>query len=133
LNRTKSTTISKVRDQQPNNGDEHIPTVQQREDSYNSAYEAGVASGKEEGYRQGYREGFADCIKFGNPAPGAADTRDTSNCGSRETAGSDASRLRGLPCAKCGCPSYSNEVQCPRCRTQKVAAVGKQLAAVEES
>ena len=133
MNMTKARNVSEMHGQQPNNGDGHIRTLNQREDSYNLAYEAGLASGKAEGYQRGYQEGFADCIKFGNPAPGAAETRNTSTCGSRETAGHSASRLKGLPCANCGCPSYSGEVQCSRCGTHKVDTVRKELATVEES
>jgi hypothetical protein len=44
--------VSEKPDQEPNNGNGHIHTLKQREDSYQSAYEAGLASGKEAAYRQ---------------------------------------------------------------------------------
>jgi hypothetical protein len=130
---TKANNVSEMHSQRPNNGDGHILTLSLKEDSYKWAYEAGLASGREEGYQRGYREGFADCAKFGDPTPVAAETRNTSTCESRETRGERGNRLRGLPCAKCGCPSYGDESQCSRCGTPKVNAGRKQLAAVEES
>ena len=128
---TKTISVSEVLDQQPNNGNGHIHTLKRGEEAYKSAYEAGLAKGKEEGYRRGYREGFADCIKFGNPARIATATPDTPRDMSKETAANRA-RLRGLPCANCGCPSYSDEMKCPRCGTAKAATVGEQSGAVEE-
>ena len=128
---TKTIRVSEMLDQQPNNGNGHIRTLKQVEDLYKSAYEAGLARGKEEGYRRGYREGFADCIKFGNPASIAIAMPNKPTDTSKEAAANRA-RLKGLPCANCGCPSYSDEMKCPRCGTPKAATVGEQSGAVEE-
>jgi hypothetical protein len=133
MDMTEAISVSEKLDQEPNNGNGHIHTLKQREDSYQSAYEAGLASGKEAGYRRGYREGFSDCCKLGNPARGAAATSHTSTGASKKAAANCASRLRGLPCANCGCSSYSDEVQCPCCGTPRALAVGEQSTAVEES
>jgi hypothetical protein len=133
MDMTKATSVPKKLDQEPNNGNGHIHTPKQREDSYRSAYEAGLASGKEAGYRRGYREGFSDCCQLGNPASGAAATSQTSTGASKQAAAKCGIRLRGLPCANCGCASYSDEVQCPCCKTPKARAVGEQSTAVEES
>jgi hypothetical protein len=63
----------------------------------------------------------------------AAATSHTSAYASKEAAAKYAIRLRGLPCGNCGCGSYSDEVQCPCCKTPKARAVGEQSTAVEES
>lgn len=123
MNMTEAISVPKKIDQDPNYGNGHIHTLKQREDSYQSAYEAGLAGGKEAGYRRGYREGFSDCCQSGNPAPGAAATSHTSAEASEEAAATSAIRLRGLPCTNCGCGSYSDEVQCPCCKTPKARAV----------
>ena len=133
MNMTEAISVPKKLDQEPNNGNGHIHTLKQREDSCQSAYEAGLASGKEAEYRRGYREGFSDCCQLGNPAPGAATTSHTSADASEESAANSPTRLRGLPCANCGCGSYSDEIQCPCCKTPKARAVGEQSTAVEES
>jgi hypothetical protein len=136
MDMTEGITVSEMLEQQPSNGNGRIHMLQQREDAYQAAYEAGLASGKEVGYRRGYRDGFSDCYKLANPAPSAAASpgKSTSVSGaSKKTAENRASRLRGLPCANCGCSSFSDEVQCPRCGTPKIAAVGDQSSAVEAS
>jgi hypothetical protein len=119
---TKTIRVSEMLDKQLNNGKGHIHALQQDEDSYKAAYEAGLANGKEEGYRRGYREGFADSIAFRDPAPGAAVPPDTPTDTSKK-APANRARLRGLPCADCGCPSYSDETKCPRCGTSKTSMV----------
>ena len=129
---TEATNVSDRLDQQHDVGNGHIHMVKQREDPYQLAYDAGLASGKEEGYRRGYQEGFSDCYKLGNPVRGAAATPETTTDASKKTASNRASRLRGLPCANCGFPSYIDEVQCLRCGTPKKAAVGEQSSALEE-
>ena len=134
MDMTEAISVSEMLDQQPSNGNGRIDTLQQREDAYRAAYEAGFASGKEAGYRRGYRDGFSDCYKLTNPAPNAAarPVRSTSASGaSKKTAENRTSRLRGLPCANCGCSSFSDEVQCPRCGTHKMSAVGEQSPALE--
>jgi hypothetical protein len=133
MNMTEAISVPKKLDQAPNNSNGHIHTLKQRVDSYQSAYEAGLAIGKEAGYRRGYQNGFSDCCQLGNPAPGAAATSHTSADASKEPAANCASRLRGLPCVNCGCASYSDEVQCPCCKTPKAGTVGEQSTAVEES
>jgi len=133
MNMTEAISVPKKLDQEPNNSNNHIHTLKQHVDSYQSAYEAGLASGKEAGYRRGYREGFSDCRQLGNPTPGAAATSHTSADASKVATANCAGRLRGLPCANCGCASYSDEVQCPCCKTPKGRAVGEQSKAAEES
>jgi len=136
MDMTEAISVSEMLDQQPSNGNGRIDTLQQREDAYQAAYEAGFASGKEAGYRRGYRDGFSDCYKLANPAPRAAarPVKSTSTFGgSKKTAENRTSRLRGLPCANCGCSSFSDEVQCPRCGTPKISAVGEQSSAVGAS
>jgi hypothetical protein len=133
MNMTEAISVPKKLDQEPNNGNGHIHTLKRREDSCQSTYEAGLASGKEAEYRQGYREGWSDCCQLGNPAPGAAATSHTSADASEKAAANCPTRLRGFPCANCGCVSFSDEVQCPRCKTPKARAVGEQSTAVKES
>jgi hypothetical protein len=124
MDMTEATSISEKLDQEPNNGNGHIHTLKQREDSSQSAYEAGLASGNEAGYRRGYRNGFSDHSKLGDPAHGAAAPLPTSIGAFKEAAANRAIRLRRLPCANCGCASYTDEVQCPCCETPKARAVG---------
>ena len=133
MNMTEAISVPKKLDQEPNNGNRHIYTLKQREDSCQSAYEAGLATGKEAEYRRGYREGWSDCCKLGSPAPGAAAASRTSAEASKEAAANCATRLKGFPCANCGCGSYSDEVQCPCCKTPKARAVREQSTAVDES
>lgn len=128
---TKPIRVSEILDKQLNNGNGQIHALQQSEDSYQAAYEAGLASGKEEGYRRGYREGFADCIEFGNSGLNATLIRVAAANVSKEAVANRA-RLRGLPCANCGCPIYSDQVKCPRCGNPKAATVGGQPGAVQE-
>jgi hypothetical protein len=129
---TKAISDSEILDQEPNNGDENIRTLKRRGNSYQSAYKAGLASGKEQGYRRGYREGFTDCIKLDNPTRNLSAMRSMSAGASKKAAGSNAIRLKGLPCANCGCPSYSDEVKCTRCGTSLIASVGEQPSALKE-
>jgi hypothetical protein len=117
--------VSEMVDRQPNNDNGHILTLKRRDVSYQSAYEAGLASGKEVGYQRGYREGFSDGCKLGNPASGTTATADMPIAVSKKSADKRASRLRGLPCANCGCASYSDEAQCPCCGTPKAPAAAK--------
>src|SRR5258708_17052068 len=128
---TKTVSVSEMLHQQPNKGDGHTHALTQGEDLYKSAYEAGLARGKEEGYRQGYREGFSDSIRFGKADRIAAAMPDTPTDTSKEAAANRA-RLKGLPCANCGCPSYNDEMKCPRCGTAKAATIGEPSGAVEE-
>jgi hypothetical protein len=132
MNMTGAINVSEKLDQEPNNGHGQIHGLKQHVDSYQSAYEAGLASGKEAGYRLGYREGFSDCSGLRNPASGAATKSHSSTGSSKEAVDNCAIRLRGLPCANCGCVSYSDEAQCPRCMTPKARAVGEQSTAVKE-
>jgi flagellar biosynthesis/type III secretory pathway protein FliH len=118
----KALNVSEISDQKPHNGNGHIGASKQREESHQSAYEAGLAKGKEEGYRRGYREGFADCIKLDiHPRRAASAPAPASTSTLEATAANSSTRLKGLPCSICGCPSYSDEVQCPSCKTPKVS------------
>jgi hypothetical protein len=132
MNMTEAISVSERSNQEPNNGYRPIHALKQPEDSYHSAFEAGLARGKEAGYRLGYREGFSDGSELRNPASGAAVTSHASKGAPKETVGNCAIRLRGLPCANCGCVSYSDEVQCPRCGTPKSRSVGEKSKAAEE-
>jgi hypothetical protein len=123
MNTTEAISISEKLDQEPNNENGYIHTLKQREDSYQSVYEAGLSSGEEAGYRQGYREGFSDCCQLANPAREADATSHNSTGAFKEAAVNRAIRLRGLPCANCGCASYTDEEQCPSYGTPKVRAV----------
>ncbi len=76
---------------------------------YQAGYEAGLASGREAGYRQGYEAGYTEgrgAAAIAASASGSAPRR------SRQS-------LFGLPCANCGCFFYSDETQCPRCKTPR--------------
>jgi hypothetical protein len=121
----EAVSVSETLDQHPSNGNRHSHTRKQRKDSYQSAYEAGLSSGREAGYRRGYQEGFSDGCKLGKPAGGAAakSGTGTSTGAAKKAADNRASRLRGLPCANCGCSSYSDEAQCPRCGAPKATSV----------
>jgi hypothetical protein len=119
---TKTISVPEMLDKQLRHRKGQIQVGQQGEDLYKVAYEAGLANGKEDGYRRGYREGFADCIAFRDPAAGAAVPPDTPADTSKKTPANRA-RLRGLPCADCGCPSYGDETKCPRCGTSKTSMV----------
>jgi hypothetical protein len=132
MNMTEAISVSEKPNQEPNNGYWPIHALKQPEYSYQSAYEAGLARGKQAGYRLGYREGFSDGSELRNPASGAAATSHASKGAPKERVGNCAIRLRGLPCANCGCVSYSDEVQCPRCGTPKSRAVGEESKTVEE-
>jgi hypothetical protein len=120
---------SEMHERSLSNGDGHIDTSMRHENAFQSGYEAGLALGKEAGYRLGYQEGFSDCCKLGNPARAVATTPGTSTSALREPADNRVSRLKGLPCANCGCPSYSDEAQCSRCGTPK-ATSGRAHSAV---
>jgi hypothetical protein len=100
-------------DEPGSNGNGQSNTLQQREDSYQAAYDAGLASGREAAYREGYQAGFADGFKqtLGSdraPASAAAKTK---------TADDLVQRLKGLPCPHCGISSFTDETHCPCCRT----------------
>ena len=109
------TNVSASLDHQPNNGNGH--RLEHPDRPYQSAYEAGRISGREEGYRLGYREGFFDGWKLVNPASGATAAQDAPTAASGKATGIPSPRLRGLPCANCGCSTYGDELQCSRCGT----------------
>ena len=109
--------ISEMLDHQPKNDDSYRPT-----------HEPGLASGIEAGYRQGYRAGFLDGYKLRNPARERAGTLDKTRVESNKTATKSVTRLRGLPCAHCGRPTYSDELECASCGTPKAHLVRDRLA-----
>ncbi len=128
---TETTYVPELFGEQPKNGNGNVHMLKPREDgTYLSAYQAGLAVGKEEGYRRGYREGFSDGSKLGNPTRPAAMPRFAPTMPAREPAAVGPARLRGLPCAKCRCASYTDEVKCPACGTPKASAAGNQPAEV---
>jgi hypothetical protein len=88
---------------------------QRNEDPNQAAYLAGLVEGRETGYRQGYRDGFNDGCNRRSSSVGAA----AASAPPAETSGP---RLKGLPCAKCGCLYYSDLTQCPRCKTPNTPA-----------
>ena len=110
MNMTEAISVPKKLDQEPNNSNNHIHTLKQHVDSYQSAYEAGLASGKEAGYRRGYREGFSDCRQLGNPTPGEAETSHTS---------ADASKVATANCASRFTVARSFANTHPACATQE--------------
>ena len=120
--------ISEMLDLQPKNehGQNRGPT--QNYDSYESAYEAGLASGREAGYGQGYRAGFLDGYKLRNPAREKAATPHRTTAESNKSTAKSVTRLRGLPCAHCGRPTYNDELECASCGTPKVHPVRDRLA-----
>jgi hypothetical protein len=130
---TEVINVSELLDQLPNNDTGRIHALKQREDAYEAAYEAGLAAGKEEGYRRGYQEGFSDCYKLGNPAHKAASIPDAPKGATKKAEANRVIRLRGLPCANCGCCAYSDEAQCPSCGTLKAVAAGEQATPIGES
>ncbi len=77
------------------------------EDRFTSGFEAAVKAAKEAAFHDGYRAGFAD------------GWRDDDASASPKTA--RGIRLRGLPCASCGCSSYTDEALCPCCGSPKSA------------
>ena len=77
---------------------------------YAAGYEAGYASGREAGYRQGYAEGCRETQLRAAPKTEAASV---ASAGSKRRRG-----LLGLPCERCGTFLFSDEVQCPHCKTK---------------
>ena len=75
---------------------------------YQAGYEAGYSKGRAAGYERGYAEGYRDARPNAIAKPEAAE----SSRRSRQS-------LLGLPCANCGCFFYSDETQCPRCKTSR--------------
>jgi len=75
---------------------------------YQAGYEAGYAQGREAGYRQGYVEGGCEVRSHGSVKPEA-----TFSATPRRRRG-----LLGLPCERCGTFLFSDEVQCPHCKTK---------------
>ena len=113
MEENEATSNSEVLGQPGSNGNGLGHMLEQHNDDPNqAAYLAGLVSGREIGYRQGYRDGFSDCCSRHSAGAGAA----TGSAPPVETSGP---RLKGLPCAKCGCLYYSDLTQCPRCRTPK--------------
>lgn len=78
---------------------------------YQTGYEAGYSRGRETGYRQGYAEGCRGRRQQGNSKPQAASATTANTSGSRRRG------LLGLPCERCGTFLYSDEIQCPHCKT----------------
>lgn len=89
------------------------------EQSHESAYETGISVGKVEGFARGYQQGFSDGFRFANSSTGQAIIGSGPEAGPTRVTDKREARLRGLPCIKCGCPSYSGELQCPRCGSPK--------------
>ena len=114
MNKAKITSqVSEMADQHPDNSKGYGCTLEQLDDSCQSAYEAGLAEGREAAFQQGYQAGFMDgCEQHFAKAPSKAAAK-------RPSAETRGSRLKGFPCAKCGCSSYSDETECPRCRAPK--------------
>lgn len=81
---------------------------------YQAAYEAGYRSGREAAYRQGYEAGYSDGGKQDNSNSAAAAVPANPAEVRRRQRG-----LLGLPCTNCEGFFYSDEVQCPRCKTPR--------------
>jgi ribosomal protein L37E len=120
--------ISEMLDHQPKNDIGRDHETKHSDDAYQSAYEAGLASGREAGYRQGYRVGFLDGYKLENPARTTAATPDKTTVESNKAVAKTVTRLRGLPCARCGRTTYSDELECPSCGTPKAHPIRESLA-----
>ncbi len=94
-----------------------------QESLHQAAYEAGYARGHEAGFQTGYKEGFADGLKSvaGAPATAAAQEpgNEADNGADRGTGSHEGRRLFGLPCVQCGVWFFSDEAQCPRCKTAR--------------
>ena len=120
--------ISEMLDRQPKNDNGQNRGPKQDDDSYRPTHDAGLASGTEAGYRQGYRAGFLDGYKLRNPARERAATLDKTRVESNKTVTKSVTRLRGLPCAHCGRPTYSDELECASCGTPKSHLVRDRLA-----
>ena len=131
MNTTEAASVSQLLDQPLTNGNGNVHTLKAREDSlFQSAYQAGLAAGLEAGYRRGYREGFSDGRKLDNVAHGATTAQSLATGLAKRNSATRETRLRGLPCANCGCASYSDEAQCPGCGTSKDGAQGGPSKAV---
>jgi hypothetical protein len=130
---TEVISVSEMLDPRPKNDTGQIHTLKQHEGAHQAAYEAGMAAGKEEGYRRGYQEGFSDCYKLGNPAHKVAPMPDAPKVATKKAEAMHVIRLRGLPCANCGCCAYSDEAQCPSCGTLKTIAAGEQATLMGDS
>jgi hypothetical protein len=68
----------------------------------------------QEGYRAGYSDGFTQGLKLNSSTSGVA-----ARPGPRAKVDNREQRLKGFPCAVCGCASYSDEAKCPCCGTAK--------------
>jgi hypothetical protein len=81
---------------------------------YQAGYDAGYAKGREDGYRAAYHE-----------CGGGPRQNGSSNLVNEPAVASSAmpTRRRGLlalPCERCGTFLYSDEPQCPRCKTKVI-------------
>jgi hypothetical protein len=75
------------------------------------------ARGREAGYQTGYKEGIADGLTSAAGASATATASEPGNGADNGTGNHRGRRLLGLPCVKCGAWFFSDEAQCPRCKT----------------
>ena len=77
------------------------------------------ARGREAGYQTGYKEGIADGLTSAAGASATATASEPGNGADNGTGNHRGRRLLGLPCVKCGAWFFSDEAQCPRCKTAR--------------
>jgi hypothetical protein len=79
-------------------------------------YEAGLASAREASYRQGFQDGFSAGYNQRNGSAAVPLVTQGTLIKAEQNSGP---RLLGLPCSNCGRFFYSDEAQCPQCKTPK--------------
>lgn len=105
------------------NGNARVHQQGQDAEATPSQNESGLDSGKDRWFQQGYRAGYLDGLVHGlkqtdtGLAGTVANTADRHSPPSKKARDHRELRLRGLPCAVCGCSSYTDEKQCPCCGT----------------
>jgi len=113
---SEPTTDSESPAQRGTNGNGHSPLPEKFSAPDDAGCEAGFASGADAGHRQGwYQAGFSDGYKLASGSAGATAGAESK---AAEAAKACGPRLRDLPCA-CGCTPYTDEAQCPRCKTPR--------------
>ena len=102
-------------DKGPNGGNGHAAIVDGFERLHQSAYQAAYGRGWKGGYQEGYDVGRSDALN--------QETRGTVGATRDQTSAAELRPHRrlllGLPCTNCGTYFYSDEEQCPRCKTPK--------------
>lgn len=71
---------------------------------YQAGFEAGYAKGREDGYQMASRQGVSEMRSNPGAKPAVPPPRRRG--------------LLGLPCERCGTFLYSDEKECPHCKTE---------------